>query len=195
MRENSKATAPITRGESAPIDKRSNWKLRLILGSLAVIIMLAIYAISTIFMPVWWATRISSQNVGSATGGWISGFSLGFVFTLVPLLVLWQIRYRKLSWRWRGAIAVLAIILALPNWLTLGIFWNGSDAAQKAQAILNTGATWFGGATLAGAISGATIFLIILITWLILRRRGARLKALEAQHETQRRSNTQNEAQ
>ncbi|MGP9817428.1 hypothetical protein ACT3UA_14170 [Glutamicibacter sp. 363] len=183
MEENSNATAPATRGESAPANKRSNWKLRLILGSLAVITILAIYAIATIFMPVWWATRISSQNIGSATGGWISGFSLGFVFTLIPLLVLWQVRFRKLSWRWRGVIAVLAIILALPNWLTLGIFWNGSDAAQKAQAILNTGATWFGGATLVGAIGAAAIFLVIFITWMILRRRGTRVKDLEARHE------------
>lgn len=184
MEEKTRSASGPTSNEAKTPRPRSNWKVRLLLGVIALVTLLVIYAIATIFMPVWWATKISSHNAGSATGGWISGFSIGFVFTLIPILVLWQVRYRKLSWRWRGVIAILAVVLALPNWLTLGIFWNPSDAAQKAQAILNTGATWFGGATLVGAISAAVIAMILVIIWLVFRRRGARIRVLEAQQKS-----------
>ncbi|HJX77226.1 hypothetical protein [Glutamicibacter sp.] len=181
MEEKTRATSGLTSDEAPALKPSSNWKIRLFLGVIALLILLGIYAIATIFMPVWWATKISSHNAGSATAGWVSGFSIGFVFALIPMLVLWQVRYRKLSWRGRAVIAIFAIVLALPNWLTLGIFWNSSDAAQKAQAILNTGATWFGGASLVGAISAAAISLILVISWLVFRRRGARIRDLEAQ--------------
>lgn len=181
MEEKTRAASGLTSNEATTLKPRSNWKIRLLLGVIALLILLGIYAIATIFMPVWWATKISSHNAGSATGGWVSGFSIGFVFTLIPMLVLWQVRYRKLSWLGRGVIAIFAVVLALPNWLTLGIFWNPSDAAQKAQAILNTGATWFGGASLVGALSAAAISLILVISWLVFRRRGARIRDLEAQ--------------
>ena len=181
MEEKTGFASGITSNEATTLKLRSNWKVRLLLGVISLLTLLVIYATATIFMPVWWATKISSHNAGSATGGWISGFSIGFVFTLIPLLVLWQVHYRKLSWRWRGVIALAAVVLALPNWLTLGIFWNPSDPAQKAQAILNTGATWFGGASLVGAVSAAVTASVLVIIWLVFRLKGARIRNLEVQ--------------
>ena len=181
MEEKTGIASGITSNEATTLNLRSNWKVRLLLGVISLLTLLVIYATATIFMPVWWATKISSHNAGSATGGWISGFSIGFVFTLIPLLVLWQVHYRKLSWRWRGVIALAAVVLALPNWLTLGIFWNPSDPAQKAQAILNTGATWFGGASLVGAVSAAVTASVLVIIWLVFRLKGARIRNLESQ--------------
>ena len=181
MEEKTGIASGITSNEATTLNLRSNWKVRLLLGLISLLTLLVIYAIATIFLPVWWATKISNHNAGSATGGWISGFSIGFVFTLIPLLVLSQVHYRKLSWRLRGSIAIFAVVLALPNWLTLGIFWNPSDPARKAQAILNTGATWFGGASLVGAISAAVTALVLVIIWLVFRRQGARIRNLAAQ--------------
>lgn len=181
MEEKTRSASGLPSKDASTLKPRANWKVQLLLGVIELLILLAIYAIATIFMPVWWATKISSNSAGSATGGWFSGFSIGFVFTLIPILVLWQVRYRKLSWRWRGAIAILAVVLALPNWLTLGIFWNPSDAALKAQAILNTGATWFGSASRVGAISAAVTALVLVIIWLVFRRRGAHIRDLETQ--------------
>lgn len=159
----------------------NGWKRRAILIAVGVAVAFLLYLFATLFLPVWWATRIVSQNDGTASGGWIAALSLGFIFTLVPLVVAWQMRIRKLHWRGRLAILVVAILLAAPNWLTLGIFLNSSDAALKARRILDTGATWFGGASLTGAIAAAVIFVAGVIGWTLYRGRGRRLKQLKGQ--------------
>ncbi|MDR4533266.1 hypothetical protein [Glutamicibacter sp. PS] len=179
--------------DSRPIDQPNNdqprrsGKRTVILTITLIVVAALLYFVAAVFLPVWWAQRIASQNAGSATGGWMAGFSLGLIFTLVPLIVAFQAHYKRLTWKWRIAIFILALIAATPNWLTLGIFVNPTGSADKAQQILTMGATWFGGASLFGAALGAVLFLIGIAGWALWHRRGTKIKELKAEqrsHET-----------
>ena len=80
---------------------------------------------------------IGNQTQGSLTSGIILGLVYGFVFTFVPLLIVWQARYKKISWPWKGVIVVVAVLLAIPNLLTLSIYANSSSAATKARSMID----------------------------------------------------------
>jgi hypothetical protein len=149
-----------------------NWSRRLLLGAIAAgaVVLLALVARSTI--PRWWAQRIGDQVDGSIIQGTLIGLFYGFVFTVLPLLVL------AAAFLWRrtlGALAFavgIAIGLALPNLLTLGIVLGTGNAAHAGDRILDVEAPAFRGGTLAGALVAAA--LVGLIAYLVASRGRAR---------------------
>lgn len=158
---------------------KPRWGLRIGLGACAVVLLVAIFFIFRLFLPVWWATRISNQTQGSLSGGVLLGLAYGFIFTFVPLLIGWQMRYKKISWPWKGVILVLALAVASPNLMTLGIYLNSSSAARKAQLTIDTTATWFPSWTVIGAVLGVLLFAGIAVFWHMWRSRGRKMKALK----------------
>lgn len=162
---------------SAPPKPR--WGLRIGLGAGALVLLVVIFYIFRLFLPVWWATRISNQAQGTLSGGMLLGLSYGFLFTFIPLLIAWQMRYKKVTWPWRGVILALALLVASPNLMTLGIYLNSSSAARKAQMMIDTSATWFPSWTVGGAVAGLILFLGIAIFWHMWRARGKKMKTMK----------------
>ncbi|MBV9350186.1 MAG: permease [Mycobacterium sp.] len=159
------------------------WRARLI-GGLALVVALVItYFVLAAFIPRWWAQRIADMSGhGSFAKGIGWGLSLGVLCTAIPLLLL---LFAALIWHHRagrliaGAAAVLAVIIALPNLMTLSIVLGTNDAAHAAQRILDVNAPGFRGATLIGAI--IAVVLSLLSTFAAVRRRRHRRSGRDQQ--------------
>lgn len=146
----------------------------------AVVLVIA-YLILSSFIPRWWAQRLASVVHGSFTQGIWWGLVYGLVFTLAPLLlVLLAVRVwkRKGGKFIAGASVIIALLLAVPNLMTLTIVLGGNNAAHAGQRILDVDAPAFRGACLVGAIVAGLIFLLVLA---LMGKRGlTRRKAAKA---------------
>ncbi|WP_062993566.1 hypothetical protein [Nocardia anaemiae] len=169
----------MTSSEVRPDGQKSTpatWRTRII-GALAVIAVLVIaYLILAAFIPRWWAQRIAELVSGSFSKGIGWGLVYGLLGTAIPLFLL---LFAALVWKRRagrfiaGAAALLALITAIPNLMTLSIVLGESTAAHAGQRILDVDAPAFRGASLVGAIVAVAVFLAAmgLIGWRRWRRR------------------------
>jgi hypothetical protein len=129
-----------------------NWSRRIGIGVVAVVTLTLVALIGAAFLPRWWAQRIGDQVQGSITTGGFLGLFYGFVFTLLPLVVLWLVfRFLK-TWRRRAVGVGVTLLLAAPNLLTLGIVLGNGNGAHAGDRILDVEAPAFRGGTLAGAL-------------------------------------------
>ena len=148
---------------------------------IAVAVLIAVYLAASAFLPRWWAQVVGRQVDGSMGLGTAWGLFYGFLFTLLPVLVFAQMRRRWAStWKAKVIIAVVGLLLALPNWLTLWIVLGGSDAAHAGERILDVDGPGFRAATLMGAIAGLLIGLVLTFTGVWVRRRRRTFEAREA---------------
>ncbi|GAA3321222.1 MULTISPECIES: hypothetical protein [Paeniglutamicibacter] len=166
-------------------EPKPRWGLRIGLGIAAVALLAIVYLIVRLFLPVWWATNIGNQTQGSLSSGIILGLVYGFVFTFVPLLIIWQARYKKVSWPWKSVIVIVAILLAIPNLLTLSIYANSSSAAAKARSMIDISATYFPSWSIGGAAAALVLFVGIAAFWHLWHSRGKKLKAMKSDMKTQ----------
>ncbi|MFX0574950.1 permease [Nocardia nepalensis] len=169
----------MTSSEVRPDGQKSTlatWRTRII-GALAVVAVLVIaYLILAAFIPRWWAQRIAEMVDGSFSKGIGWGLAYGLFGTAIPLVLL---LFAALIWKRRagkfiaGAAALLAVIVAIPNLMTLSIVLGDGSAAHAGQRILDVDAPAFRGASLVGAIVATAVFLaaICLIAWRRWRRR------------------------
>jgi multisubunit Na+/H+ antiporter MnhB subunit len=158
---------------------RVNWRAWLFAGLALAAALLVAYFLLAMFVPRWWAQRVANMSGhGSFAKGISSGLLLGVVCTAVPLLLL---LLTVLNWRRRagrflaGAAAVVAVIVAAPNLMTLTIVLGASNAAHAGERVLDVDAPGFRGATLIGAIIAAVIAL--LVTFGVLRHRRRRRRS------------------
>ena len=153
-------------------ESTSDWKRRLVLAAVVVVGGLLLGLVASATIPRWWAQRVGDQVDGSIVAGTLLGLFYGFLFTLLPLLVLGAaIRFRR---TWRAVVmgAAFATLLAIPNLLTLGIVLGTGNAAHAGDRILDVEAPAFRGASLAGALAAAG--LAGFVWYLIRSRRDAR---------------------
>jgi drug/metabolite transporter (DMT)-like permease len=118
---------------------RPNWRRRITVGIVAVVGAVLLYLIGAAVIPRWWAQRVGNVVDGSLTVGALYGLFIGFVFTVVPLLlllVLFRWRGHRTWLGWLGWLA-LVLVLAAPNLMTLGIVLGISDAAHAGDRILD----------------------------------------------------------
>lgn len=168
----------MTSSEVRPDRQKSTpatWRTRII-GALAVIAVLVIaYFILAAFIPRWWAQRVAELVSGSFSKGIGWGLTYGLFGTAIPLFLLlaagliWKRRAGKFI---AGAAALLAMIVAIPNLMTLSIVLGNNNAAHAGERILDVDAPAFRGASLVGAIAAVAILLIAVA--LIGRRRWRR---------------------
>ncbi len=160
---------------------------RIVLAIVIVGVAYVAYLMSAAFFPRWWAQRVADQVNGSVTRGTTWGLFYGFVFTAVPLLLLVQVRRGFFNWTWRGIVALVAIALAAPNWLTLSVVAGNSNAAHAGERIFDVDAPGFRAATLIGVVVG--VFLVIVFTVLSARLKGRRneVKRLKGERDELRR--------
>jgi hypothetical protein len=139
----------------------SSWKRKLVVTAVVVGIVLLLGLIASATIPRWWAQRIGDQVDGSIVAGTLVGLFYGFVFTFLPLLILVAVFRWKRTWRALVMAAAFAILLAIPNLLTLGIVLGTGNAAHAGDRILDVEAPAFRGASLAGALLAAALILFV----------------------------------
>ncbi|WP_051046405.1 permease [Nocardia asiatica] len=148
------------------------WRTRIIGGAALLAVLVVLYFILSSFIPRWWAQRIGSAVQGSFAKGIGWGLFYGGFCTVVTLfLLLFAVRvWRRKGGRFlAGAAAVVAILFAIPNLMTLTIVLGNSNAAHAGERILDVDAPAFRGAALTGAVI-ATLLFLLAIALLLLRR-------------------------
>lgn len=130
-------------------------------------------------LPRWWSHRVGDQVDGDLTTGALLGFVYGFVCTFLPLLVLgivWAFRRRSaLAWILGACIAIL---LAAPNLVLLGITIGKGNSAHAADRTLDVEAPWFRGGTVIGV--AAAVVVVGFVAWVVASRARARAHARTA---------------
>jgi hypothetical protein len=135
-----------------------NWLVLILVLAAAVVLA---YGIAREFLPRRWAQEVVGVVDASRPRGLMYGFGVGLVFTLIPVLVLAQTRRRFLSWTGRAIVLVVAIILALPNWLTMAVAIGRSKSSVDGRILLDQSGPGFRDGSAAGAVIGALLGLII----------------------------------
>lgn len=159
--------------DARPPRAGSKWKTRAIWGAVAGVLLVATVLIAMAVIPRWWAQRIGGQIDGSSTSGTGIGLFYGFVFTALPLLALWFGFRRRRNWKVALWVLAAALVLALPNLMTLGIVIGNGNAAHAGERILDVEAPNFRAASLIGAIV-AVVAVAGLVQVLLSRRRAKR---------------------
>lgn len=149
-----------------------NWSRRLIVAGVVVAAVLLGGLIASATIPRWWAHEIGDQVDESITRGIFVGLFYGFVFTLLPLLVLVAVLRWRRTWKAIAIGGALALLLATPNLMTLGIVLGRGDAAHAGERTLDVFAPAFRGASLAGAL--LAVALTGLVAYLVVSRDRAR---------------------
>jgi hypothetical protein len=158
--------------ESSAAPARSDWKRKLIVTAVVVGGVLVVALIASATIPRWWAHQIGDQVDESIVRGTLVGLFYGFLFTILPLLVLGAVLRWRRSLRALVVAGALALLLAIPNLLTLGIVLGTGNAAHAGERTLDVRAPAFRGASLAGAL--LAIGLLALIAYLTYSRDRAR---------------------
>lgn len=165
-----------------------NWVKRIVLAIVIVGVAYIAYLMSAAFFPRWWAQRVANQVDGGVTNGTMWGLFYGFVFTALPLLLLFQVRRKFFNWTWRGIVALIAVVLAAPNWLTLSVVAGNSNAAHAGERIFDVDAPGFRAATLIGVIAGAVVAIAATALNMRLKRRKAEVGRLKGERDELKRS-------
>ncbi len=165
-----------------------NWVLRAVLVLSALVAAYVVFRVSAAFFPRWWAQQVADQVQGGFTAGTLWGLFYGAVFTLIPLMILFQIRRRFFNWTWRIIVAIVAVLLAAPNWLTLSVVLGTSNAAHAGERIMDVDAPNFRAGTLVGACIGAAAAIALTVTSMMMTRRKNQVKQLKTERDELRRS-------
>ncbi len=166
----------------------TNWVLRIVLVLVALAAAYVAFRVSAAFFPRWWAQRVADQVQGDFSSGTWWGLFYGFVFTFVPLVLLFQIRRRFFSWTWRLIVFVVAVLLAAPNWLTLSVVLGTSKAAHAGERIMDVDAPNFRVATLIGAIIAAVLAVVLTGASLRMKHRKKQVERLRGERDELRRA-------
>lgn len=157
------------------------WPQRLILVAAVCIVVVLGTFLAAAFVPRWWAQRVADQVNGSMASGILLGLFYGFVFTLLPLLVLAFAVRRRRSWRVWTAAGIVAALVAFPNLMTLSIVLGAGSGAHAGDRILDVEGPGFRVAALAGAIGAVVV--VGIVGYLLVSRRRARRTAAAARAE------------
>lgn len=136
--------------------------------------------LASVTVPRWWAHRIGDQVDGSITQGVLVGLCYGFVFTLLPLLVIVGVLRWRRTWKTIAFAVIVALALALPNLMTLGIVVGRGSASHAGDRTLDVEAPAFRGASLAGVL--LAVLLTAFIVHLLISRAARRQELAEAKN-------------
>lgn len=164
------------------------WAKRAIGVAILAIVLMVTYFILAAFIPRWWSNRVSSLSGNTFSRGISWGLFFGIVCTLVPLLLFGlaalnarkRVRGKPVGRYFAALWTIVAIIVALPNLMTLGVVYGSNAAAEQGRSTLND-APGFRGATLTGAIIGLLIFILVAVLVTQYRRRGKQLRKVKDQ--------------
>lgn len=162
-------------------------KTLVVVATLAVLVI--VYFILAAFVPRWWALRVAGLADGGFARGIMWGLAFGLLCTAIPLILfgwIWQVRRWKYHRSLQVLLAVLALVIAIPNLMTLSIVLGNGNAAHAGERILDVDAPGFRGASLVGAIVGALICVLFFVAVSRYRKRGRDLATVRENLERQR---------
>ena len=154
-----------------------SWLNRVIMFAILGAVLVIVYFILAAFLPRWWAERIGELSDRGFARGITWGLLFGGLCTLVPLLLVLPavlFRQKRGGRVIAGIAAVLALLFALPNLMTLSV-------AHAGERIMDVEAPGFRGASLIGAIIAALVFVGVVVLTIQYRRRGRQLAKARAQ--------------
>lgn len=154
------------------------WLNRLVLVLVLVAVGYLAYGAAAAFFPRWWAQHVGDYVAGGRARGSLYGFGIGAVFTFVPVFLIAQARRGFFNWTWRAIVVLVAIIIALPNWLTIAVAIGTSSAAADGRAIMTSEAPGFRNGSAAGAIAGLLLALVVVGTGMRLGHRRRQVREL-----------------
>lgn len=158
------------------------------IGAIVIVLLIAAVLIGSAFLPRWWAQRIGDQVEGSMVRGIIAGLFYGFVFVVLPILVLrWTFRKRR-PWKLVVWMLGVGVLVAAPNLLTLSIVVGSGNAAHAGERILDVEGPGFRYATAAGGL--AAVGLWLWLEYVLVSRRRSKRRAEELRHELEARDAT-----
>lgn len=147
------------------------------------LLVLVLWLLAVTYVPRAWAQWLGNRIDGELTTGTAYGLALGFVFTFVPLVIARQ-ALRRWPWKLRLAVVALAVVVALPNLMTLGIVIGQGGGAHAGERILDVDGPGFRTASLLGALGALAVFLL-LVGWGVMRvRNRRRVDSLKARDQT-----------
>ena len=115
-----------------------------------------------------WASWLGNRIDGSMLEGTLWGLSLGFFFSVIPLIVARQALRRRLSFGARLVILAIGLALALPNIATLAIHFGSGDSAHAGQRIFDVDAPGVVVGSYIGIAIGVAVFLLLTV-WGLMR--------------------------
>lgn len=145
-------------------------------------LLVAAYVFAVSVLPRWWSHQVGDQVDGDLTTGGLLGFMYGFLATLLPLLVIgvvWRLG-RRTTWAWVVGVSV-ALVLAAPNLITLGITLGNGSAAHAADRTLDVEAPWFRGGMVIGVAVAALV--AAYVAYAAVSRSRARRRAARSEHD------------
>ena len=128
------------------VQAEANWGRRLLIGGGIALAIVVAVLIASAAVPRWWAQHIGDRVDGSITQGVFVGMFYGFVFTFLALLVFMLVMRRGRTVKVIAIRLGAALLLALPNLLTLGIVLGVGNGAHAGDRILDVEAPAFRGA-------------------------------------------------
>ncbi|SKB06076.1 hypothetical protein SAMN06295964_1166 [Aeromicrobium choanae] len=157
------------------------WVRRIVVVLVLVVAALVVYGLLAAALPRWWAQRVGNQVDGRMTVGIFWGVFYGFIFSFLPVLVVWQVRRPFLKWPWKVGVFLVALLLAAPNWLTLAISLGDNSASDAGWITLVNEAPGFQWATFFGALVGVLASFALIATITAARRRKSKVSELRGQ--------------
>lgn len=161
-----------------------SWLKRVIMFAILGAVLVIVYFILAAFLPRWWAERIGELSDRGFARGITWGLLFGGLCTLVPLLLVLPailFRHKRGGRVIAGIAALLALLFALPNLMTLSVVLGGNSAAHAGERIMDVEAPGFRGASLVGAIIAALVFVGVVVLTIQYRRRGRQLAQARTQ--------------
>ncbi|KXX55301.1 hypothetical protein [Rhodococcus sp. LB1] len=166
---------------------RPAWAKKTIGIAVLVVVVVITYFILAAYLPRAWAQTVGDLANGSFAGGILWGLLFGTVCTLVPLLLLrraWRLFRQSRFKPMQIVLLIAAVLVMLPNLLTLTVVLGGNSAAQAGEVIMDVDAPGFRGASLAGAIIGVVLFLGVAGVSYTYRKRGEELDEMRRDAKT-----------
>jgi hypothetical protein len=148
----------------------------LVLWLTVIVVVVALGVIAAAYLPGWWAERVADVVAGNRTAGLLGGFACGLVFTVLPLLVLPSAVQGGLRLSQRLVRMLLALLLAVPSLLTLGVVVRTDPDGDVARAVLDARGPGFRGGVLSGAVVGAVL---VVLAWVLLSARRRRQREVD----------------
>ncbi|PKZ62700.1 hypothetical protein CYJ73_25735 [Gordonia terrae] len=154
---------------------------KVVIGLVIAALLVVTYFILEAFLPRWWAGQIGQRVEGSFSRGIGTGLVLGIVCTFLPVLFFTLAFVNRSRMKNVPTImfAVLGVIIAIPNLLTLTVVAGGGNGAHAGERIFDVDAPGFRAATAWGVVIG--IVLAIGVGYFIwrYRRRGRQLDQIK----------------
>lgn len=160
--------------------KMPSWLFRTILGVGAAAVLVIVYFVASVTVPLMWANSIRDQIGGQLGNSIPLGMFYGFVFSFFPVIIAWQAHRRRLNKWVRVSLLALAVLLTIPNLLTLGVLFGNTRTAADARSIWANSANWFGTWSQVFMVLGVVCAVALVVLGRMWLRRGQRIREIKA---------------